>query len=285
MNKNPHYFMIGLFMLVGAALGIGAVIVLSTDTLNSPENYIETYLDESVQGIDVGTPFKFRGVKIGSVSDVAITSQEYDTQKLYVMIRIALDEIGFADETVTMREQVEKEIAKGLRLKLVPQGITGLSFVEADFYPEAVDQPLPIDWTPRSIYIPSTPALMTKVGRSISRLSAQLDSINIEKIGNDVETITGSLSISVGKIEQIAASAQEVADELFGDLQAAAGDLPNIASNLNAVVRSSQEVVDERGADVELVLQNLQLITEDIRELVRMIKRYPGVLLSEPPKQ
>ena len=42
-----------------------------------PRIYIETYVDASVQGVDVGSPVKFRGVPIGRVSAIKFTFNEY----------------------------------------------------------------------------------------------------------------------------------------------------------------------------------------------------------------
>ena len=57
MSTKPHYFAVGIFVLVSCALGLVGIIAISSDALKSPKYFIETYIDESVQGIDIGTPF------------------------------------------------------------------------------------------------------------------------------------------------------------------------------------------------------------------------------------
>ena len=82
MSSKPHYFAIGVFVLTATILGLIGIVLVSQDAMRSPKYFLETYVDESVQGIDVGTPFKFRGVKAGNVSEIALVSSVYDTRKM-----------------------------------------------------------------------------------------------------------------------------------------------------------------------------------------------------------
>ncbi len=285
MSSKPHYFAIGLFVLAAAALGIVGVVAFGSDALRSPKYFLETYVDESVQGIDVGTPFKFRGVKVGNVSEIKMVGTEYDTPKMYVMIRVALDDKDFLPDPDSLEGRVEEQVAKGLRLKLVPQGITGLSFLEAEFYPNSLAERLEIDWKPKYTYIPSTPAMMTLVSRSLERLSAEIDSLNLKAIGDNVESITSNLNVSIRQIEQITRNAAGVSGEVIENVRLASVDLPTVTSNLTLTVVDLQKIINHSDRDIERILANLSYITDDTRELIRMIKRYPGMLLAEPPEK
>ncbi len=285
MSSRPHYFAIGVFVLVATTLGILGVVALSSDALRSPKYFIETYLDESVQGVDIGTPFKFRGVKIGNISEIKMVSSVYDTTKVYVMIRVALNEEELFQEAETLTSRVGMQVDQGLRLKLVPQGITGLSFLEADFYPDAADDRLNIDWEPKYAYIPSTPAMMTLVSRSIEHITAQINTLNLEAIGENVELITSNLNRSVQQIEQITRQVAGVSGGVVDDVRQAAADLPSVTSNLNATVILLEEIMGDSDRDIEQILSNMRYITDDTRELIRMLKRHPGMLLSEPPEK
>ena len=284
-SRKPHYFAIGIFVLSATALGLMGIIVLSSDALRAPERFIETYVDESVQGIDVGTPFKLRGVKVGTVSQISMVSAEYDTAKMYVMIRIAIDKSALKIEGNDFEGHVYAQIKNGLRLKLIPLGITGLSFVEADLFPDTDADPLDIDWTPSFIYVPSTPATMTLISRSIERLSAQLDTLDLEAIGGHVERITSGLNHSVRHIEKVMENVAAVSGEVTANIRRASLDLPVITSNLTDATEQLDDLISTSDQDINHVLLNVRYITDDARELIRMLKRYPGMLLSEPPEK
>ena len=71
------------------------------------------------------------------------------------------------------------EVEKGLRLRLAPQGITGTSYLEIDY----VDPPppvLPIDWTPRNVYIPSAPSTVTAIVNAAQDIMEQLHKLDVE---------------------------------------------------------------------------------------------------------
>lgn len=285
MSSRPHYFAIGIFVLTATILAGVGVVVFSTDAMRSPKYFMETYVDESVQGIDVGTPFKFRGVQIGNVSEIALVSTEYKTDKMYVMIRVALNDKEMLEDAEGIPERVRKQVRNGLRMKLVPQGITGLSFVEAEYYPDTEARPLIIDWQPKYTYIPSTPSMMTLLSRTIERLTAELATLDVEGIGNNVEAVTSNLNVTVQHIEGITRNVAGASEEVIGQVRIAAADLPSVTSNLNNTLLLLEEMVADSDRDVEQILSNLRLITDDTRELIRMLRRHPGMLLSEPPKQ
>jgi len=285
MSTKPHYFAIGLFVVVATALGIVGIVAISADSMRSPDYFLETYVNESVQGVDIGTPFKFRGVKVGNVSEIAMVSTVYDTQKMYVMIRVALDDRDMLHDQAEWRQQVQGMIRDGLRLKLVPQGITGLSFLEADLFPDTESKPLEIDWEPEYTYIPSTPATLTLLSRSIERLTSEIDTLNLKAIGENVETITSNLNLSVQHVELITRNAAESSGSIVEDVRLATSQLPSVTSNLNASMELAQGIVTDSDQELNQILANLRYITDDTRELIRMLKRYPGMLLTEPPME
>ena len=55
MKKNGTYFKIGLFTLGICAVLIAGILFVSADTLGRDSILVETYLDESVQGLSVGS--------------------------------------------------------------------------------------------------------------------------------------------------------------------------------------------------------------------------------------
>jgi methyl-accepting chemotaxis protein len=204
---------------------------------------------------------------------------------MYVMIRVALNDKEMLESSETIPERVRRQVGQGLRIQLVPQGITGLSFVEAEYYPGTDAAPLEIDWDPKYTYIPSTPSVMNLLSRTIERMTAELSTLDLKAIGNNVESATSNLNLTVEHVEQIARAAADSSDEVISDVKTAVSELPSITSNLNAAVIRLDSMVGDSDHNIEQILNNLRLITDDTRELIRMIRRYPGMLLTEPPDQ
>ena len=65
MDSEARYFKLGAFVLVAVGIAVAAIVVLGAGTLFQKRFTVETYMDESIQGLDVGAPVKYRGVRIG----------------------------------------------------------------------------------------------------------------------------------------------------------------------------------------------------------------------------
>ncbi len=63
---------LGLFVVLTSILGFVILVWLGTVGLSRNKTQVVSYFDESVQGLDVGSPVKFRGVRIGRVADIGI---------------------------------------------------------------------------------------------------------------------------------------------------------------------------------------------------------------------
>jgi ABC-type transporter Mla subunit MlaD len=77
MKSNAHYFRIGLFVIVILILLTLGLLLVSTDVFKGDRFLVETYIDESVQGLGVGTALLHRGVAIGRIEKVTFVPQEY----------------------------------------------------------------------------------------------------------------------------------------------------------------------------------------------------------------
>ena len=72
MVREADKFKIGLFVIVSIAIFAALVIWLGASKYLKPYNYYVTYFDESISGLDIGSPVSFRGVPVGAVSEVRI---------------------------------------------------------------------------------------------------------------------------------------------------------------------------------------------------------------------
>src|SRR5918995_3259770 len=88
--EKLSYFKIGVFVISAIVIGVIGVVVLGAGAIFQTRSLIETYIDESVQGLDVGSPVKFRGVLVGNVEQITLSGVEYPTRRSYVVVRAGI---------------------------------------------------------------------------------------------------------------------------------------------------------------------------------------------------
>src|SRR6185436_20678219 len=131
MSAKANYFKLGAFVLAALAVAVTAIVVLGAGTLMRKKVMVETYMDESVQGLEVGAPVKFRGVSVGRLEKIEFAGIQYKVQDDRIALVIAFYPEtlkGFAAENpiATLNEM----IARGLRVRLTSAGLTGVLYLE-----------------------------------------------------------------------------------------------------------------------------------------------------------
>ena len=69
MEEGKRYIRLGLFVVVTVML-LAAVLCARGRKLFQPTFTFETYFNESVAGLELGAPVRFRGVPLGQVSEI-----------------------------------------------------------------------------------------------------------------------------------------------------------------------------------------------------------------------
>ena len=160
MSATRH-FKLGVFAL--AALGGAAAIALVLGVRGVGRATVEyhTYFDESVQGLEVGSPVKYRGVRIG---DVAATEIAPDRQHVDVALSLArpdADRLGL------------DHAAPSLRAQLGTQGITGVKYVDVDVATPGSPAPA-LPFEPDARYIPARASLLKGLSDRMELLGDRL---------------------------------------------------------------------------------------------------------------
>ncbi len=188
---QANTFRLGLFILAGTVLFIAGLFVLGLDGLFVRRAHFVTLFSESVQGLTVGSPVKYKGVPIGTVSNIKI---QIENKLVRVDMDINLSAFT-ADETIKADDKmrwfydfIKKEREKGLRSRLEYAGITGLKYIELDYFKIALPErviPAPKQIAD-TIYLPSTPSAFKDVLKLIN--------ISLEKIAKvDFEGVSERL--------------------------------------------------------------------------------------------
>jgi len=217
MKTNRSYFRLGVFILLAVAALVALVVVLGTGSLFRKDIVAETYFNESVQGLDVGSKVLFRGVLVGNLTKLSFTYVKYERdrppnqRKPYVLVEFVVRPqlLGAAD---VARDELVRiiagEVARGLRVREVPQGVTGLSFLELDYTDPKRNPPLAIDWEPQNLYVPSTRSTVGRIVSATEELVRRLESVDVEGFVTNVNHLAGTLAQKVDELDLGAISSE-----------------------------------------------------------------------------
>ena len=209
MAARANYFKLGLFVIGGMLAGIAVLLVIGSGRWFQPRFTIETYFNESVQGLDIGSKVKYRGVVVGDVTRITFTYVRYELDKpisermRYVLVEAQVQPRlvgGRAVGDITRQENATIEVERGLRMRLAPQGITGTNYLEMD-YVEPPPAPLPIDWVPENPYIPSAPSTVTQFVTAASDIMERLHRLDIEGTIQNLNRLLVTLNDRVSGVD------------------------------------------------------------------------------------
>jgi paraquat-inducible protein B len=205
MSDKANYFRLGIFIIAAAAIFVAIVLALGAGNVFKRTVTIETYFDESVQGLDVGSAVKYRGVQVGRVTRIGFTGPRYQqdqpmkSRRQYVLVEAEL-EPGLIGAREGDSDQLKDMIAAGLRARLAPVGITGTAYLEIDFVDPKAYPPIAITWTPQHVYIPSAPSTYNQIVSGAQKFLAVLDNADIEGTIHSIAVLARTANDKLGEL-------------------------------------------------------------------------------------
>ncbi|AKU94608.1 Paraquat-inducible protein B [Labilithrix luteola] len=180
MAATTNQYKLGLFVILGFLAAVTAAIALGALSSRKEKIVYYTYFNESVQGLDVGAPVKFRGVTIGHVSEIAVAPDHRQVEVAQEINVQDVERMGLTGEGFPTKRFL---VPPDLRAQLGSQGITGVKYVSIDFFDPRVFPPPVLPFPPPANYIPAAPSLVKNledsVQKAIERLPELLDSITV----------------------------------------------------------------------------------------------------------
>jgi phospholipid/cholesterol/gamma-HCH transport system substrate-binding protein/paraquat-inducible protein B len=140
-NSNPNYFRLGVFVLAAIGVLLAVILIFGGGKFFQKSFMVETYIKQSVTGLDAGAAVRFRGVKIGQVTTIGLSGDMYEKnlpfndRRQYVVVRMQI----FGDKVT--EDQVAEFVKNNLRARVKSMGITGVNYVEFDFVSNAINTP------------------------------------------------------------------------------------------------------------------------------------------------
>ena len=198
MDDRIKFFKIGVFVLSAAFLLFAGLIYLGAGDYFKEKNYAETYFNASVQGLDVGSPVKYRGMQIGSVTSIQSAAAEYQKNSPYILVTFTIRDTSIFGKS---REQIQKAVDKGLRINLGLQGLTGAAYLETNYLKKDRIRDIPVPWEPRYPYIPSVPSKIKRLTESVDRIMKNMEDINLKRITVNLNSLLEQVNTKVGAVD------------------------------------------------------------------------------------
>jgi phospholipid/cholesterol/gamma-HCH transport system substrate-binding protein len=278
---KTNHWKLGLFVVTGLAIGLLAIFWLGLRRLNRDSVPAVTYFDESVQGLDVGSPVKFRGVTLGTVSTITVAPDHRHVEVWMKIYTDALRRMGFA---------AERPMDPSLRPQLASAGITGVKFVQFDTFPPD-RYPVPeLEFTPpERYYVPAVPSTLKSLEEVANELAAKLpklaDQLNdtlveakkslrmLADLGTWVRSDDSGLKRAVASIDEAARTLKQAIHD--AELAQTTGSLRTAASSVD----SAATKLGGQSGELDATLVSLREALEAVRSLAARLDRDPSALL------
>lgn len=266
MSMKPHYFKIGVFVILSMILIFIAAVFLGAGFFAKEKIYVETYFQEAVSGLNVGSPIELRGVKLGQVEKISFVSKVYKDlvttpdvfeYGLSVVVVCSVSRENLQGLSIEQAKNlILLMIAHGLRIQITTNILTGQSYLLADYFDPERFPPLDIDWKPEHIYVPSAPSDIITLRESVSSVLNKLREIELEKLVASLDKAI--VDANVGEISQQAIGLLSEAR-----LKVRALDTETLGANANQVLASLDQIIVD--ANVPEFSQQLQGFTAEVR--------------------
>ncbi|MFI3290675.1 MAG: MlaD family protein [Opitutales bacterium] len=242
--KKANPLAIGIFVITAIFLLFAGIIVLGAGKFfQKTKDYI-CFFNETVNGLDVGAPVKYKGVTLGKINKIYISSDSsIKAQK--VMVVFSLIEGGdvnysFSEEdSGGLNEKIDLAIKEGLRAKLAYQSIvTGMLYIELDYFAKEGDV---FEYSYKGVDLQEMPTMPSnafdELSKKLTKVADEVSKMPLAEIGTNVNKALITLN---AKLEEL--------------------DTKNISENAVKLLADINDLVE--GADIKLSIEKLNKVLD-----------------------
>lgn len=267
MESKVNLAVVGLFVLILGGLLIGGVLWLSGGKSygKTYDTYL-VYMSESVSGLSLDAPVRYRGVQVGGVRRIALKPDNAE------LVQLTLD--------IERGTPVKQDTVAVLQV----QGLTGIAHVDLSGgsrnsppLEAGPDEDYPVIHTGPSLMLrldTAMTALLTNLNRSSENVNALLDKENRAALHNtlaNLEKLSGAL-------------ANAELPQLLKRLQRSADAFDRMANEAARAGTSTADTVDSVRADAlpeaRQAIAELRELTASLRRFSEALERNPGMMLQ-----
>ncbi len=288
---EANKFKLGMFVVSACVLFLAAIFVFGLSDMFRHSVVVFSVFSDSVQGLSVGSPVKFKGVPVGQVKKILIRGEDE-----HILVFMELDLTVYSkgsDGNQFGSEEFEKfyqiQMKRGLTCGLELAGITGMKYVELDYVSGAKDfKPLPRPNGVKGFYIPSRPSVIQNIIKMINKSLSSIAGLQLDKLSNEARGVLkgandlfndGKLKNTITKIHEVVVNIDRAVKEVIEDpgvkrsIKRLDGITANLDTGLNNINSSlSKERLNKLYEIVKRDLEDVNALISQVRSDIDKLK-------------
>jgi paraquat-inducible protein B len=285
MSKQANKTVIGIFVVVAIALVVAAVLILGSGKFFKQTLKAVCYFEGSVGGLNIGAPVVFRGVRIGSVTDV-ILSVESSKLIFTIPVYIEIEPDKFSVIGVRPRElgrNLKTFIDRGLRASLETQSIvTGQMEVSLDFKPDKPAKFAEIKYDQKTPEIPTVPTPMQELTKKIEKipideifekLNTTIGSINKLVSSPEIVKAIESVSLAVGDVRKLVQNMDNRVGPLASSIEGTVNDYGKLARNADSKIDTLSMGLGDTIKEIQKAVSSIEKTLGEVQATLAEAKR------------
>ena len=267
MSQKANPTLIGAFVFGAIVIAIGAVLFFGSANLFARKQLFETYFQQTVNGLAVGSNVKYKGVTVGKVTRVQLKFQGADEAPVVrVIYEINTDNLlnkyGLSID-LSDRKRHEKAIDNGFRAKLDFESlISGQLFIALDFYKDAAAPVLHANDNNVDIFeIPPQPSDIDAILADLTKAIGNIGSVDFASLAKELQGVLKSADAAIVSLHL---------DQLGPSIDKAANSISNLANGDQ--VKSALVSVRESFDQLTATLKSLNPAVGDLKPTLDQAK-------------
>jgi paraquat-inducible protein B len=272
---------VGGFLLGGMAIVVAAVLFFGGGEMFAVKDKAVVFFEGSVGGLAQGAPVTFRGVRVGSVSDVALVlDPSHMEARIPVYLELEPRKVTFVTGT-SGQPLLRQLIEAGLRAKLVSQSlVTGQMLVELDLSP-GTPAHLAGGGDPRIAEIPTLPSDLDELRQQLTQAPIAQTVAQALRTLAAIETVAEQVSVEIAPLATGAQRALDSAGRTMDIAEAAVRHVELEAAatldEAHGLARDGRQQLAARGAELSRTLGDADKALGDVNKTLQAVN---GLVLS-----
>lgn len=275
MESRANYTVVGIFAVVFLFAFALSVLWFGKFGIKDEYDLYRVFATESVSGLNIEAPVKYRGVVVGKVYEIKINEQNSELIELILKIKK-----GTPIRTSSIAA-------------LKPQGVTGLSFV--DIKPGDGKSPLLVADGSKMPTIKYSESIFSKLDSSFSSMSDKMASIlfkvdsalsdkNMEELSRTIQNlqkVTAQLAVLTEESAGLPTETKEVLKKLSVTVDSANGTISKMDHAIKRGDFDYKKDVLKVTNEAERLLVDMRALVSESNNLVKDLQKNPSSIIFE----